>query len=581
MKKTALILLLTVATLSVKAQTIQDALRFSESNYEGTARTLAMGNAFTALGGDLGAVSINPAGSAVAGYGQITITPGINISTGTAGGATLAGQNSPYCFENRLTTSRTKFSVPNYGVTMNFDMHRNSGLKNITVGFIANATNRFQSSSTTSGQSHTTSLMGALASGANGFDVSALSSSDAYNNMFWSYVTAYQSGMINNITGYPYDYVGTSEIFNITEDPENSENVFIEKFVSGPLNQKYQKQENGYKYDYVFNIGFNISDFVYFGANLGITSLNYDSAWRFTEAAMDPMDFENKFTIENTENPDQPDEVSAYFTDMQYDYHYSASGAGVYGKFGIIVTPFKGLRLGAAVQTPASTNIRETWSESGTTRFDDSRFNASAESPVGEYEYRLISPLRANFGAAWTFGTFGLLSVDYELCDYSTMRFEEMGMDSGEFDYQNADIKDFMGTSHMFRAGVEIKPLPQFAIRAGYNLTTSPEKSFDDSGNLVYINKLQKGTLTHKGSFGIGYSSNGSFFIDAACSFTKYRNEHIYPYSIAYDGTTNAVTSYGDYIFTETGDIDIAGMAPEILNKKMLWNVLVTFGFRF
>ena len=200
---------------------------------------------------------------------------------------------------------------------------------------------------------------------------------------------------------------------------------------------------------------------------------------------------------------------------------------------------------------------------------------------MGEYEYRLISPLRANFGAAWTFGTFGLLSVDYELCDYGTMRFEEIGMDSGEFDYQNADIKDFMGTSHMFRAGVEIKPLPQFAIRAGYNLTTSPEKSFDDSGNLVYISKLQKGTLTHKGSFGIGYSSNGSFFIDAACSFTKYRNEHIYPYSIAYDGTTNAVTSYGDYIFTETGDIDIAGMAPEILNKKMLWNVLVTFGFRF
>ena len=63
MKKTALILsLMTMAAGAGSAQTIYDALRYSESNYEGTARTLAMGNAFTALGGDLGAVTINPAG---------------------------------------------------------------------------------------------------------------------------------------------------------------------------------------------------------------------------------------------------------------------------------------------------------------------------------------------------------------------------------------------------------------------------------------------------------------------------------------------------------------------------------------
>ncbi len=581
MKKTALILLLTVVTLSGKAQTIQDALRFSESNYEGTARTLAMGNAFTALGGDLGAVSINPAGSAVAGYGQIVITPGLNISTNTAGGTTLAGESSPYCFENKYTNSRTRFSIPSYGVTMNFDLHRNRGLKNITIGFIANTTNRFQGNPMTSGQSNTTSLMGALASGANGFHKDDLASSNAYDNMFWSYVTAYQSGMIADITDYPTNFTGASETFEISDDPDNPDKVFIDKYIAGPLSQRYQRQDNGYKYDYTFNIGFNISDFVYFGANLGITSLNYDSAWRFTEAAVDPMDFKTKFTL--TDDQGQvTGEVETYFNNMQYDYHYSASGAGVYGKFGIIVTPFKGLRLGAAIQTPTSTNIRETWGESGSTTYEDSRFSASAESPVGEYEYRLVSPYRANFGVAYTFGTLGLFSVDYEFCDYSTMKFRETGMESGEFDYQNADIKDFMGTSHMIRAGLEIKPVPQFAIRAGYNLTTSPEKTLDEFGNMVYIGKLQKGTLTHKGSFGIGYSTKGSFFIDAACSFTKYRDEYIYPYSIAYDGNADClVTQYGDYIFTDTGDIDPAGMAPEILNKKMLWNVLLTFGFRF
>ena len=556
MKKTALTLLLTGAAIGVQAQTIQDALRFSESNYEGTARTLAMGNAFTALGGDLGAVSINPAGSAVAGYGQITITPGLNISTNTAGGTTLAGQSSPASFQNRLTNSRTRFSVPNYGVTMNFDLHRNKGLKNITVGFIANATNRFQESMRTSGTNNTTSFTGSEAYWAGGYDYNELIASDAYDyySAPWRTIVAAQSGMISSIAGSSTEFVGAAEV--LTDN---------EIHIGGPLDQVYQKQTAGSKYDYVFNIGFNISDFVYLGANLGISSLNYDSAWRFNESAVYPEDFPNRLTF--NEGTAEETVIDTEFNSMQYDYRYSASGAGVYGKFGVIVTPFKGLRIGAAVQTPTGLTIRETWSESGSTTFTDSRCNAGAESPVGEYEYRLVSPFRANFGAAWTFGTYGLVSVDYELCDYSTMRFREIGMQSGEFDYQNTDIKDYMGTGHQIRVGAEFKPLPQIAIRAGYNLTTSPEKALDDAGNFVYIGRLQKGTSMHKGSFGIGYSSDGSFFIDAACSFTGLPDEYIIPYD--------------DYMYDDSGYLDPADYTPEILNRRTLWNVLLTFGFRF
>ena len=38
---------------NANGQTVGDALRFSDQNYYGTARSIAMGNAFTALGGDL------------------------------------------------------------------------------------------------------------------------------------------------------------------------------------------------------------------------------------------------------------------------------------------------------------------------------------------------------------------------------------------------------------------------------------------------------------------------------------------------------------------------------------------------
>ncbi len=559
MKKTALILLLSAAAFSMEAQTIYDALRFSENHYEGTARSLAMGNAFTALGGDLGGITINPAGSAVAKYSQITVSPGVNVSVNTAGGTALPGETTPLGFGNSIKNSWSRFNVPNFGVSMNFDTHRTSGIKNVSLGFVVNTTNRFQESLMTSGEHNWTSFMGAEAAYASnaGYDYNSLLASDAYNyySAPWKTIMAAQSGMITPLTDYPSVYVGATEKYDINDsDPDN---VTIHTYTGGPLDQSYQRLTSGFKYDYVINLGFNISDFVYVGANLGITSFNYNSDIRYMEKAVNPADFENIFTVDEQD-------VTTYFNDMMYDYRYSATGAGVYGKFGIIVTPIKGLRLGAAVQTPTSTTISESWSESGSTTFDNPEFNASSESPVGEYQYKLISPFRANFGAAWTFGTFGLISLDYEICDYSAMKFKEMNaMQTGEFEYQNADIKDFMGTSHMLRAGIELKPVPQFAIRAGYGLTTSPEKALNEYGNLVYVSNIAENTMTHKGSFGLGYSSNGSFFADAACSYTKYADEYIYPYD--------------DYAFDDNG----YSLTPEILHKRSLWNIMLTIGFRF
>ena len=96
MRKTAFIILFALAAMSAQAQTAYDAFRFSERNYEGTARSVAMGNAFTALGGDLGSIGINPAGSAVAKYSQFTITPSLTVSTNTTHGV------SPYSDAGKL-----------------------------------------------------------------------------------------------------------------------------------------------------------------------------------------------------------------------------------------------------------------------------------------------------------------------------------------------------------------------------------------------------------------------------------------------------------------------------------------------
>ena len=53
---------------------------FGRTTYYGTARSIALGGAMTALGGDLGSVTYNPAGSAVNHYSQFTITPAVSVA---------------------------------------------------------------------------------------------------------------------------------------------------------------------------------------------------------------------------------------------------------------------------------------------------------------------------------------------------------------------------------------------------------------------------------------------------------------------------------------------------------------------
>ena len=543
MKRTAITILLSLAAVAGYAQTAYDALMYSENNYEGTARSVAMGNAFTALGGDLGAVTINPAGSAVANYSQLTITPSLTYTaTTTKGVSPFADGSLPY-FQREMKSRMTDFDLPNLGVTYNWQSNRTSGLKNITFGFIMNQTNSWNEDVYANGTNSTTSFMGALAANAtaNGYLASDLAASDAYDFMPWKAVTGFQSGMISTFGGYDDQYVGASELIF-----QNSATGDMEIAVGGPLEQTYGRRVSGSKFDYVFNLGANISDFVYIGANLGITSIGYNSSEYFMEEAVDPADFE--IAMDNGE--------SMYFNRMKYKYSYIADGTGIYGKIGVIVTPGGGFRIGAAVQTPTVTTMTETWAEDGETVFSSQSY--SAMSPYIEGQYTFTSPLRANFGLAYTLGGFGLISVDYEMCDYSQMRYDINNTDASYFEDVNADIRERFGVSNMLRAGLEVKPLSCLAVRAGYGLTTSAEK-LDVWGDQIPVQK------THTAALGLGYSSKGSFFADAAVQTRFLNDEYFMPYE--------------DYIFDADGYV--AEPVPELVSKRSLWKVLLTLGWRF
>lgn len=537
MRKTALIIFaLAAASFAGHAQTAYDALLFSENNYEGTARSVAMGNAFTALGGDLGGISINPAGSAVAGYSQFSITPSLSLSSTTTQGVSPYSDGTLPYFERQMKSNMTRFNIPNFGLSINWDTGRKTGLKNMSFGFVVNMTNSWNEDVYANGHNETTSFMGAMAAEAtaNGYLGSELSSDYAYDFFPWKTVVGFDSYMIDTFGGYDDQFVGASELIF------NNGDIAL----GGAIEQTYGRRTTGSKYEYLFNIGANISDFVYLGANLGISSINYSSSEYFKEEAIDPANFENAQDI--------------YWQSMKYNYNYSASGTGYFAKVGIIVTPGAGLRIGAAVTTPVVNTIEETWQHSGRTSYTSAQYDASATSPEGYGSYSFTAPFRANFGLAYTLGQLGVISADYEICDYSQMRYSTSGSDRDYFDSVNADIRERFGASHMLRAGLEVKPISSLAIRAGYGLTTSAEK-IDSYGNSLET------LCTQNASLGLGYSSPGSFFADLAVKRSFLSDEYFMPYD--------------DYIFDAEGYV--AEYAPEILNKRSLWKVMITFGWRF
>ena len=554
------------------AQTMYDGLTYSQNNYYGTARSIGMGNAMTAVGGDLGSVGINPAGSAVAGYSQFTITPNLTISAMNASYSAypVGGVDK---FTNETSKTLTRFSMPNFGLTFNWDTGSRSGLTSVTYGIIVNGTNNYTGQMLGGGQNDRTSYLSWMAVNAGDYDIDFLNgyrdaqgnTIDSWDNAYynaddrgyyapWTAIANAQAGAISNYgdvndPDYYWRYIGATESFGYRKDEDGDYmedergNYIYDINLPGKLNQAYGRKVTGSKRDVIANLGLNFDQKFFLGFNLGITSLRRDYDEYFKEAAANPENFPVEFESGKT-----------CFSDYRTRYSLTAEGSGVYGKVGFIFRPMDGVTIGAAAQSPTVLEITERYMHDVNVNYTNSTFNGSAQTPEGTYTYKLRTPYRLNAGMAFTFSGMALLSVDYEMTDYSKMKFISKDSWDETFDAVNDDIADCMGISHTVRVGAEFKPTPETAIRAGYNFTTTPE--------YVYNNGYYDSTLhdrLHAFSVGLGYSSTGSFFADLAARMTLLADEYISPYA--------------DYL------TDVA--SPLILNKRNIFNITATFGWRF
>jgi len=484
--------------MSLLAQGPADALRFSQNYYEGTARTMAMGNAFTALGGDLGAIAINPASSGIFRYSEFTFSPSYITSMGS----------STY-LNNTANESSTKMALSNLGFVSTFNTGNYNGLLNYNFAVTINRTNSFNTIMGATGKTDQSSWLGSAASNLQGINSSQLGTTSEYNPYYktslpWSYLLAWDTYLLANTPDSNVDYLGSTE--NIVGN-----NIIV----GGDIEQEFYKKTTGGVNECTINFGGNYSDFLYFGINLNLLSLNYEYNEYYAETAVNTINFQDGFNN---------------FTNS---YTQRTSGSGLNAKFGIIVTPLPFLRFGATFTTPTWYEMSDTWVRNMTSAFSNGN-KYSKDSPTGAYDYCITTPFRWSIGAAITFGNRGLISADYERVDYSSITMSDSEGRNSAFSNENKYINSNYITSNIFRLGAELLLSSSLSLRGGYDYYGT---SGDDYPSVQYLTcglgfKLGKSGKT---TIDVAYQK----MLELSESFTLYNDYEVTAPVGTYTGNTN------------------------------------------
>lgn len=425
MKRILFLTLTSFFILNIYAQNEEDALRFSRQFLTGTARSVGMGGAMGAIGGDFSSLSINPAGIGVYRGNEFTFSPSLNWNT----------TESDY-LGSKIGQTRYGIRVGNIGLVFTNKNDEDKGLVSTSFGIGYNQLNNFNRQMLMSGTSTSGSLLDHF--------------TGIYNDPSMD-ISDFYEGLANELDLVAWDSAA-SEYFN--------------DFERGGYGQMQQRRvsSSGHAGEFTFSAGANYSNRFYFGATLGIQRVRFEH------------------TLEHTES-DQANNID-FTEEFEFWEDLLTRGYGFNMKIGTIIRPVDFVRLGASFHLPVLYFLNDRFSSDMSAWYDPSLDidPASAFSPEGNFDYTLKTPSKLIGSAAITLGKFGLISMDYERINYSSASLE--GPDY-TFIPENTAIEDIYQAANNFHFGAELRFGTNY-LRGGYALYGSPLKFPDPSGDLKY-----------------------------------------------------------------------------------------------
>ena len=434
MKKIVFAALAMAVVLPAAAQDTYESGRLLGGDLNGTARYVGMGGAMEALGADISTTGSNPAGiglfrhsAASASFGLVSQADAKEFDGRSTSNMSFDQAGFVYCMQQ----DRSSF------INLAFNYHKSRNFNHI-LSVADHALYEASSNLLTSEKD----WQGYYSLGM---------SRDGYLLGYQSPTSSQQALNFSQV-----DYLNA----NVLSDEAEPEDYVLYGMAADAYN--FDRASRGWINDFDFTISGNSDDRVYWGLTVGLHDVKYKGYSEYTEG----LRFSNG----------QDGGIVSY-GDMR-----TIKGSGVDVKAGVIFRPveYSPFRVGLYINTPTWYDLT---SENTTTLVNQSALGENLNGTYTEmgdiqnsYEFRYYTPWKFGLSLGHTIGKSLAIGATYEFSDYgaSQNRVKD-GYDAyGEEDsYKDAVMKsnteDVLKGVSTLKVGLEYKPIPEVALRAGYN----------------------------------------------------------------------------------------------------------------
>ncbi len=419
-KNRILTLLIILLSGNIYAQGLSDVVRLSQPGIGSGARTVGMGNAFTAVADDFSAVFSNPAG--------LGLVKRFELSTG-------------------------------------FDF----GKFNNNSSFIGNSTDFSQNAANFSQIGFVypfPTVQGSLS-----FAAGFTKDKDFNKVIKYNGLNRTNSSMIQDLTlqGDDIPYV-----LGLSYPVYNSQNVYLndETLINGNLNQSAEITQTGSLNRYSFAGSVEFAKGVFVGASFNILGGTFNQTKDYYED--DVLDMYGA-TLETY--PGDPTTRSFEYFNLKDEIDWELSGYSF--NMGLLYTLKDMVRFGMNIKFPDVISIKEKYTVDANARFGNRTYYI--DGPISsKIEYEIKTPFEFTTGAAYTANNL-VISAQATLVDYTQSTFSD-GLTETKRSQNNSYIKNDLVSVINYNLGAEYNFVPiNLRVRAGYMQMPSPYKSDKDS----------------------------------------------------------------------------------------------------
>ena len=448
MKKITLLTLIFCTLLSssiVLSQSVDEVVRYASEQLNGSARFQAMGGAFGALGGDLSAISNNPAGSSVFAFNEAGASIGIQSFSTDAN--YLGGSSN---------VEKSSFDINQAGFVLVLTNPASKWDK-VAFGFNTQTVNNFDKSLFAKGTNYNRGLVDYFSEMGNMTLDNNILNGDFNLSNSQDYEYSYWGREVGQYAQHAYMALDTRLIEYF--EPDNALPYYgYYDSKTGGIDQFLELNTTGGQQVYNLNFSGRYMKKLSLGFNINIYAIDY---------------------AESKHTSDLYNDNASFLHQVDFVQDLNTFGTGVSFQFGAIFKATDLLRLGLNYTSPTYYELEDEYSESLDVRYNETfeGRNARFISPnvinlVGPYKIKTAGKVQGS--AAFVLGKKGLLSVDYGKKNYASSSVTLPYAD--DTNALNSEINKTLDHATYFRVGGEGR-IGDLSLRAGYWQEQSPYKN--------------------------------------------------------------------------------------------------------